>query len=143
MPNFVDMEKQCRRIYTMEVSPFGWIGNPIKVEYGLAFVHIYDPQTSVCMRVKGIPGHVWSAYEHVINIESKGNYAEYFTRLLENFRIEFLGWVHTKIYWEWFKEYYGLFKGKFYDFSPDEEQEFRESNTVQFQIPTDPPDDRL
>ncbi len=145
MPNFIDMYRKCRKLYSMEVSPFGWIGNPITVEYGLALINIYDPQTSVCMRVKGVKGHVWAAYEHIINIESRGDYAGYFTKLLENFRIEFLGWVHTKIYWdlEWFKEYYGLFKDKFYDFSEDESREFQDLNTVQFQIPTDPPDDRV
>jgi hypothetical protein len=128
MPYIYDMDARCSKVYTMKVSPYGWINNPVEIEYGITVTSPTDPGKTMCMRVKGVP-HVWADFEQVVNRNSKGNYERYFTGILEEFRLEFLMWVHTEDYWElpWFKEYYGMFKDRFYDFSDDELRQFEQA----------------
>lgn len=124
MPYIVDLEKRCDKIRTMNLSPFGW-KNPVCIEYGKVWINMNDPQPSICMRVRGTT-NVWATFERELNIMSHGNYGDYFTKQLEEFRINFLVWAHTPIYWElsWFKEYASMYEGYFYDFTKEEQEDF-------------------
>ena len=109
----------------MRVSPFGWIGNPITVEYGLALLHPNDPCKSVCFRVHGTK-HTWTIFERQLYQVSRGDYASYFRKELEEFRINLLLWIHIPDYWQqqWVRDYYEMFKDRFYDFSEEERRMF-------------------
>lgn len=124
MPYIIDITKKCKKIHTMKLEPFGWIG-PQEIEFGTALINLHDPQPSICMRVIGAK-HVWANFIQNVNFESKGNYAEYFKKILEEFRLDLLTWIHTPVYQNlsWVKEYYDMFKGKIYDFSKSEQEKF-------------------
>lgn len=125
MPFIVDLNAKCDKIYTIEVSPFGWIGNPITVEYGTVMLKPTDPDKAVCFRVRGTK-HTWAVFEQQLYRISRGDYASYFRKELEEFRISMLVWIHVPAYWQqqWVRDYYEMFKDRFYDFSDEERREF-------------------
>lgn len=127
MPYIVDLAKKCDKIYTMKLSPYGWINNPIIIEYGLTMLNPTDPCKTVLFRVHGIK-HTWAIFERQLYQISKGDYASYFKKELEEFRINLLLWIHIPDYWQqqWVRDYYEMFKDRFYDFSETERRDFEE-----------------
>lgn len=125
MPYIVDLPAKCDKIYTMKLSPYGWINTPIIVEYGLAMLNPNDPCKTVCFRVHGIK-HTWTIFENQLYRISRGDYASYFKKELEEFRINLLLWIHIPNYWQqqWVRDYYEMFKDRFYDFSEEERAQF-------------------
>lgn len=125
MPYIVDLDKKCDKIYRIGVRPYGWIADPVVVEYGTTMINSYDPSRSVCFRVQGTK-HVWAVFEKQLYQISKGDYASYFKKKLEEFRIDFLLWIHSPDYWQqgWVRDYYEMFKGLFYDFSEEERKQY-------------------
>lgn len=113
----------------LTIKPFGWIHDKeddgVPIEFGYIFLNNYDPEPSMCMRVVGTE-HVWAWFQTSFNQLSKGNYADLFTKQLEEFRIEFLLWIKNPntAGLEWVREYYEIFKGYFYDFSKEEQEEY-------------------
>ena len=126
MPYIIDISKKCKKIHRMKIKPFGWIGTQ-EIEFGTGLLNIQDPQPSVCMRITGTK-HVWTNFVQNVNFESKGDYAEYFKKILEEFRLDLLTWIHTPVYQNlaWVKEYYEMFKDKIYDFSKVERARYEE-----------------
>lgn len=126
MPYFVDLEKRANKLMHLSVKPHGWIhnGDGVQIEFGVVWLDAQDPEPSMCMRVKGTT-HVWAWFQHTFNQMAKDNYADFFTKQLEEFRIEFLLWIHSPVYsrCKWVGEYYEMFKGRFYDFSKEEQEE--------------------
>ena len=125
-----DFETRCKKIYRMKVSPFGWIGNPIEIEYGTLWLEQHDPEPAVCMRVVGTD-HFWAVFETQLYQISHGDYASYFTKQLEEFRLDFLVWIKDVDYWQqpWVREYYEAFKGRFYDFSEQEQKDYERAKS--------------
>ncbi len=129
MPYILNLKQVCNRTYQINVNPYGWI-NPVKIEYGIGYISDKDPEPSVCFRVVKT-SHVWAIFESQLRQISRGDYVSYFTKKLEEFRLDFLVWIHTPDFWRqsWVKEYYEMFKGMFYDFSPEEKEDFESSST--------------
>lgn len=128
MPYIVNLDKVCKPLRKTDVTPHGWIGT-VCVEYGTVFLNDKDPEESLCFRVKDT-AHVWALFYSQIRQYYKGDYVAYFSKRLEEFRLDFLVWIHTPYYWKqpWVKEYYGMFKNRFYDFSEEEQRQFNKKS---------------
>jgi hypothetical protein len=85
----------------------------------------------VCFRVHGTK-HTWAVFESQLYQISRGDYASYFKKELEEFRIDLLLWIHIPDYWQqqWVRDYYEMFKDRFYDFSEEERKEFEEQQEL-------------
>lgn len=135
MPFIVDFRNVAKPLQ-MTVKPFGWVYNEkggVDIEYGISKIRPIDPEPSMCMRVKGT-GHTWCWYQQgfykmAANDSGQIDYAQIFTDQLEEFRINFLLWIRDSNTQrlDWVREYYEMFKGRFYDFSAEEQKEFEES----------------
>lgn len=137
MPYIIkNFEKRVNKLMHMSVKPHGWIFNDengVQIEFGDIWLDSQNPEPAMCMRVKGTT-HVWAWFKHNFYHLLKSNnddYADFFTKQLEEFRIEFLLWIHSPVYsrCEWVGEYYEMFKGRFYDFSQEEQEQYEKSKS--------------
>lgn len=133
MAYIVDLESRASKLLHMTVHPYGWVpvsDGGVEIEFGTVWLNEYDPEPALCMRVKGTE-HCWAWFQHVFYQLSGNDYAGFFTRQLEEFRLEFLLWIHSPLYsgFGWVREYYEMFKGRFYDFSEEERAEFERAKS--------------
>lgn len=130
--NVKDFETSVKHKMYLKVKPHGWIydENGIELEFGWVILNPYDPEQSMCMHIKGTD-HYWAWFQTNFVQLSKGNYAELFTKQLEEFRLDFLLWIKdpNTARLPWVREYYEIFKGRFYDFSPEEQQEYLQAKS--------------
>lgn len=129
--NIKDFDEIVHQKMSISIHPHGWVskdGSGVEVEYGWCVINQYDPEESLCMRVKGT-NHYWAWFRKNFIQLSRGDYAELFKKQLEEFRIEFLLWIKNPdtARLEWVREYYEIFQGMFYDFSPEEQEEYEMS----------------
>ena len=99
MPNNRDFSN-VKDIKILEVKPVGWV-SPLFVEYGLAF---YGGQPSYFWRVKGTL-HTFIIPVLRMDFLSQGDYAEHFTKVLQEFREDYIQWSNEKFSQEWQAEY--------------------------------------
>ena len=105
MPFIFDFNTSLSDTNSVEVCPKGW-RNPLTVEYVVAQAHRYDTELSIVWRIKGTT-HCFTIGEQRLNILSNGDYKKHFTKILENFREDYLSWFREPEYGnaEWKYEY--------------------------------------
>mgnify|MGYP007128596568 CR=1 FL=1 len=100
MPYNFDFNKLLN-VKTVEVEAEGWI-TPLYVEYG------FSPFSEVSMacnwRVKGTQ-HTFVIPLTRLDFISKGNYAQHFKEVLEQFREDYIDWKNKGFSEKWMQEY--------------------------------------
>jgi hypothetical protein len=94
------------------IEPKGWY--PVVVEHGIKALgnsQAYEMQ----WRVKGTE-HTFRIPLNVFYEQSKSNYEEHFTEVLEIFRIDYLGWYKQGFKEDWMQKYRKQFKELIYTF---------------------------
>lgn len=96
MPFVFDFNTSLSDTKSVEVCPKGW-RNPLTVEYVVAQAHRYDTELSIVWRIKGTT-HCFTIGEQRLNVLSNGDYKKHFTKILENFREDYLSWFREPEY---------------------------------------------